>query len=778
MAKKADLESREADCKTADEFVTLAQQALADPADKAYAKQLLQKAELQCQMPLDYIKTADIVAGELGDAKYASELYEQAEDMLFEAAEFTAFAHAMAIHMGDKDKAREYLQKAADEASKLPEYLAIANRARQDLADEELVKSLLLKVEEKAKGFDDYLNLAKTVLESEDFDTARTFFKKAARFCDDIPATVTYGREIVNLFNDKDWARRTLDEAETDCQFTKQFVQLARGYKDIFEDMDKVDELIDQAAEFCMTGEEQVDLADGYWSLLGDKDKAADSYQRALADITDKQALLELARKVASELKNADLAKTIYAKAESRMSTSTELSALAQAVMADLNDKDYAAQVYERAAQSLVNPNDLISLAGDIVTQLDDKERAASVYRKAFERAGDIKQLLNLVDQVDSKLGKKDFVLEILQKAESSTQESPILVDIANKVLSVLNDKPMAARVLETAEECVTSLGEIKAVTQAIKTHFSDNAEWVSRVEEKLTRREANQAKYNVLQQRENAAESLLDHLRLTDEIMAELEDKFYARKLLVSAEQAYQQQGYDFNQGRDLVIAINNYLGDQHWIKQILDDAAQRSVNFASLHAVGQSALNHYSDPQAGQTLARDYYQAWEKKLDDLQDKSAYDYTKLAGVIGRELGDRDWALALIDKAAQLGGDHFAFAQMGAIVSSNGDITKAKALYRQAVEACQNSTQLQQLIRRMKSTGVDSDLIRQLYTEAKSKLLTPLQRLQWTEGIIHLFKDNDWARQEYDELASESSTEDEALRTRASRQSHLQTGLW
>jgi tetratricopeptide (TPR) repeat protein len=778
MATKKDLESRAADCKSVDDFVTLAQEALADPANKAYAKTLLQKAELNCQMPLDYIRTAEIAAGSLEDMDYAGELYDQAEDMLFEVAEFTAFAHGMAVYMDKKDKALEYLQKAAEKASQLKEFLMIANQAKQDLDDEELAKSLLAKVEEKAKGLDDYRDLAQSILEAGDSESARGFFKKAARFCDDIPATINYAREIINLFDDKDWAQRTLDEAETDCQFTKQFVELAHGYKDLFEDGEKVNELMDQAAEFCMTGEEQIDLAEGYWSLLGDKDKAAESYQKALSEITDKQALLKLASKVATELNNNALAKTIYAKAESRMSSASELGKLAQAVVADLGDREYAAQVYERATQNLSNPNDLANLAGELISQLGNKEQAIGVYRKAYERAGDVKQLLNLASQVDDNLADKNFAREILEKAVSAAQESPILVEIANKILSVLEDKTMAARVIESAEERITSLGELKTVTQTIKTHFSDDTDWISRVDEKLAKREANQAKYNVFQQLENKAENLIEHLRLAERVMEELEDKFYARKLLASAEQVYRQQGYDFNQGQSLILAINNHLDDQKWIKQLLDDAAERCANFACLHAVGETASVHLTDTKAGTSLAKGYYQAWEKGLDENRDKDAYDYTKLAKVVDNELGDHTWALALVDKAAQRGGDHFAFAEMGAIANHAGNSDKAKQLYQQAAAACANPEQLQQLVKRMKAAEVDSNYIRELYAQSQSMLKTPLQRLHWAEGIIQLFQDKNWARQEYDKLSSEFSSGVDALQFKASQQSRLRTGLW
>ena len=76
MATKADLESREAECNSVTDFINLAAEAMADPADADYAKELLQKAEIQCQMPLDYVATADAAAA-MGDKDYARELYEQ-----------------------------------------------------------------------------------------------------------------------------------------------------------------------------------------------------------------------------------------------------------------------------------------------------------------------------------------------------------------------------------------------------------------------------------------------------------------------------------------------------------------------------------------------------------------------------------------------------------------------------------------------------------------------------------------------------------------------------
>lgn len=55
MATKDSLQAREADCKTLDQSVALAREAIAEPADTIYACELLDKAEMQCHFPLDCI---------------------------------------------------------------------------------------------------------------------------------------------------------------------------------------------------------------------------------------------------------------------------------------------------------------------------------------------------------------------------------------------------------------------------------------------------------------------------------------------------------------------------------------------------------------------------------------------------------------------------------------------------------------------------------------------------------------------------------------------------
>ncbi len=777
MATRSDLEAKAAECKSLNDCITLANEALTEPVDAEYAKELLQNAEAHCQMPVDYIKTADVAAARLKDIDYAKELYEQAEDMLFEASEFIAYATSVAKNLGDKDKAREYLEKAADEASEPGELLAMSNLASQELGDEALGALLLAKVEEKVKTLEDYLALAKSLKESGDEETSKAFFKKAARFCDDVIGTVDYAKQIKEIYADDAWTKQTLDDAEIDCQFTKDFVALASGYKNLCGDEAKMQELMEQAEEFCMTGEEQVDLAEGFWTLLQDKEKAAQAYDKALADITDKDALLNLAKKSATELEDVELAKKIYAKAEGRMTSAPELCKLAQAVVSDLQDKTYAGEIYARASENLVSPNDLLNLGGDVISQLDDSALATAIYRKAFDKSSDFKQLLKLAGPVKDQLNDAGFAKEILQKAEQSAEATPDLLEISDIVLNKLSDKDFAKNLLETAEERVTSLGEMKSVVEQVKQHYTEDGDWIARVEEKLEKRQANQAKYNIFQDKEKNATTVLNFTFIVDQVMKELDDKFYAKKLLVTAEELYQEGGNDFNQGRLLLMNIDKHLQDKDWVQRILDASADRASNFSQLLAVATTASDELTDKTFGQGIAKQYLQSWEQKLDGGEGKSAYDYSKLAKVATEKLGDNTWATSLLDKAKTKANDHFSFAELGEIAAQMGDAQNSESLLQQAAEACNSPAQAMQLASRLTGKGIAIDVVKKLYVSMKDNFSDPKDQLSWVSGIVQIFKDQAWASQEYDSLSSAFSGTD-AKRFKANKALNLERAFW
>ena len=155
MAMKADLEGREADCGSLQDYTDLAREALQDPKDPEYAKHLLAQAEMQCQFPADYVAVAEVAIA-AGDKEMAENLYQQAEEFCMEGKEFAELANSLAAHTDHKHKARELLERAVKASSKPVEVLTYAGYAKSALADETLAASLMSRLGEQLKSLVDY----------------------------------------------------------------------------------------------------------------------------------------------------------------------------------------------------------------------------------------------------------------------------------------------------------------------------------------------------------------------------------------------------------------------------------------------------------------------------------------------------------------------------------------------------------------------------------------------------------------------------------------------
>ncbi len=762
MAQKADLEARESACSSAEEFAQLAAEALADPADNDYAKELLGKAEMQCQFPIDYVKTAEGFVA-LGDTDYAKDLYEQAEEACFEGHEFGEVGFSVAKHLGDKEKGKELLDKAADEAKEVADFLKLAQYAEQGLGDSEMAKTYFAKVEEQCKTIDDFKTLAKGIA-ADDVDSAKTLYQKAERFCDDVPATVNYAQGAMDIFDDKEWAGKILGDAETDCQFPQDFVDLAAGFKSQLGDTDKVGELLEQGADFAMSGEEHLALAKGYWDLLQDKEKAAESYQKVVDDQNDREKLLELAKTIATDVGDKEIAKKAYAKVESKTASAMDLGKLAQAVCDDLDDKEYASEIYGRAEEKLKGANDLINLSGEVLKNLDDKDRAAGLYQKALAATNDFGGCAKLLNVVQDKLpDNKDLARSIITQAESSAEATPEYLELADKSVIVLDDKDMAKAQLHIAEERVTSLDEMRKLAKAVEKHFGDDAEWKTQVAEKLEKREANQAKYSEFQDRENACTNNAQFLNLVDQVMEELEDKFYARKLLTAAEKTLESQTFNLNNSMALGLSVDRHLQDSDWVKRIFDACAEKCQTFACMRNVGQGTAS-LTDKALGQSLAKSYYGDFEAKVDGAESKSTYDYSKLVTAVSEDLGDAGWAKQLLSKAAAQNGDHFALAHLAQLANSLGDSSTAESLFNQSAAACKNPSQFIQLGQRLRTYNLAGNQLKALYGQGLGQFEAARDQLQLAEGIMDVFNDKAWATEVYAQMADKfSSEEDKAL---------------
>ncbi|MCP4284931.1 MAG: hypothetical protein GY792_10830 [Gammaproteobacteria bacterium] len=752
MALKETLEPRESDCTSAQDFAALASEALTDPADKEYARYLLEQGETSAQMPPDYVVVAEC-ALQLDDQEFALSIYEQAEDMCFDAMEFAAVGHSLAVNTDQAEKAKALLQRAADDASKPSEYLVISGYANNDLKDEALAAELLSKVDANAKSLDDYSKLVKSLIDAGEKETAKTFFKKAERYLSGIEDTLAYASEIKQHFDDLEWVKSTLEEAESSCQFPKDFAQLATGFNDLLSDQDQVKSLMEQAADYAMNGEEQLDLGNGYWDLLQDRDAAVAAFQKALPDLNDKGIMLNLGSKIGKEIGNTELAKQIFSKVEQKSAGTAELRKLAQTVLDSMDDSAYAADIYLRASETMDQPNDLISLAGDLATQLNEKDKATEVYRKAFSKLSDFGQYLKLLEQVESNTADKDFSRDILARAAEQASGTPDLLSVCERIMGVLGDGEMCRPLLQSAEDQVTSVGEMKNILQAIEKHFADDKEWVSLGQEKLALREANQAKYAVFQKREIQADNFIKLMQLTDDVMAELNDVHYARKLLDSAEKMMEEQGFDLNRASSLVKAIATHLNDDDWARKLLASMAQQCSSFSAVRSVAGTAVQYL--PDAGRELASQYYQEWEAKLNAGDNASGYDFTKLASAVHQDLASSEEAKRLLEKAANTGGDRFFWTHMGDLASRFGDTGLANGFFRKAVENCTNPQQAQQVVSRLLTISSDTDRIRDLYSGIQEQFASPRQQLNWAEGILSLFKDGDWAKKAFDSLGTQ-----------------------
>ena len=763
MTTKDDLKAREANAKTAADLAAVARDAAALDAD--YAKAVLERAEMQCRMPADYLATAEASMA-VGLDDYARDLYAQAEDLCFDTMEKAALGASLARTGLDPDKGRTLLEEAAGEAKQLNEFLTLSGFAKEALGDEALAVTLLAKVEERAKTLADYLNLAKTLAAEGNPDAARDFYKKAERHLDGMEDRVAYARGFIESFDDAAAARKVLEDAETDCQFPKDFAALAAGFRSVLNDGDKVAELMEQAAEFAMSGEENRDLAIAYWELMGDRDKSVDAFGKVLSDLNDKAQLLELGGFIASKVGAADLAKRFYAKAEQKMTSAGERLKLAEAVIKDTGDKAYAAEVYGRAAESLTQPNDLMAVAADVADRLGDTAQSAVIYRKAMAGMADLGQHLKLLEAVDAKLGDKAFAREILNKAGELASGTPAYLDLAKRAVAVLADQALARALLQTAEEQVTSVGEMKNVVAAVKAHFAEDAGWIAVVEEKRAKREANQAKYAVFQEREKSADSAVKTLKLADAVMAELDDRFYAQKLLIDAQSKLDEEGWDFSKARKLVEGVGRHLGDTEWATRLLKDAAARVQGFASLSLVADAAAELIPDREQANALVRDLLTGWEQRLAELPDKTPYDFSKLALVKGRLLGDTAAAAATlsqaVEEAERQGAGHFVYAELARAARELGLADQTAVLIDKAGSCCDSARTARQLANRLLEAGFGRDEVRALYAGLKSRINGTAERLDWADGIIDLFGDRTWAGQELAEI--EASVQGEEAR--------------
>ncbi|MEJ2685706.1 MAG: hypothetical protein P8124_00615 [Gammaproteobacteria bacterium] len=387
-------------------------------------------------------------------------------------------------------------------------------------------------------------------------------------------------------------------------------------------------------------------------------------------------------------------------------------------------------------------------------------------------RCAGVEELARLARDAMESPADPDYAIELLRKAELQCRVPADYMAVAEGAVAA-GDSAYARDLYARAEERVTSVDEMRRVTDAVDRHFPDDAEWLARVREKLEKREANQARYAGFQQKEKELSTFHQHLNLAQRVMTELEDPDYAAKLLGAAEQRLAADAYNFDNYRLLILTIDRYLKDSRWTRRLMDFCAEHSDHFSWLRELCRMAAQEMQDKDAGRDAAGSYYQGWVQQVERRQVIAPEDYTKLAMAVEDDLGDREWASRLLESAASRCKDHFDYAHVGNLYRRLGDDAHAAALFEAAARTCRTGGHAQQLVRRLRSYGVTVERQKSLYRLAGEGVQDPEERLRWVEGTVDLFKDYPWAREAYADLQGRLESDAQRARFAASKEFRL-----
>lgn len=558
---------------------------------------------------------------------------------------------------------------------------------------------------------------------------------------------------------DPAYAKELVDRIADDCQFTKDLAAVAIVYKQL-GDQARAEELLQTAEDYCMSGEEQVYLAEGKMKVLGDKDGAAAALDKALKETNNLDPLIELGKQAMKVMGENSFAKKVFEKAESKVSRAVEYTKLAAAAVEHLLDKDYAGAILEKAAAKLTNVGDLLALAGETAKTLGDPAKAKALYQRALDGATDFNAVKSLLDAARA-IGETGFMQAVLKKGGELATATEQFLDLA-RGMKATGDAAAAAALMDQAENAVASLDEMQKVVDAAKSDFADDTARLQRVQAKYDKRAANQAKYVEFGKQEELADTPKKLFALTDRVMAELEDPFYAAKLLGKVEAMLGEGAYQFQRYRPLILAIDKHLNDTQWLSRLLDEAAAKSSDFTQFKDVVHTAAGEMKNKEFGREKARAYLQKREADLKANPHAGVYDYTKLAQVILSDLKDSAWAGKVLDSAKSAAKDHYAMAHIGAIMAQGGDTAGAEAMFMQAAQACGNADGCIQLASRLRNYGQDAGLVRKVYEACGKTLTSPVEKLRWVEGIVDELKDKAWASEAYAAIEGEFSGEGKA----------------
>jgi hypothetical protein len=728
MATRDDLKELEKNCFEVKDYVELARKAFEEPADVEYAKELLESAQDECKFPDDYILVAEVYA-KIKAKEKVEELLEEAEENAFEPLELGRIAHTYYQCLDNLERAKEIYQNALNQAKKLPEVVELLSFIQKDFPDSDLLKTASKKISGQIKNFNELSKIAKDVFE-KDQNLSKQLLKEFEKTADGIENISALACLVFELFNDKDWAVDLLEDFTDEAKFTKEFVQLAKVYHKLGE-LDKVSELLSLAKDYAISGEENYDLALAIWELQKDSTATTELLLKSYKTIKDRNTLKNIVKFASTELEKPELAKEIINYLIENPSSTNELLENIKFGFELLQDNTLTTEQFQKSLEKLTDPLELVTFGTELHKITNDIANAKKFFYKAFEKTTKFEHFVEQAKKYVQIFQPDDFITKTLQKCEEIANSTIEKTETAKLYLELLNDTNIARKNLEIAEEIVASLEDMKLVVENVKKYFSDDENWIKRVEEKLAKRESNQSKYDEFLKIEKDAKYLKDLLNLIEKVFRELDDIYYGKKLFNKAKALIDNQYLNIENYYKLCKSIIEYTQDFNWAKSIFDYLYQNRIKFVNeLDELLHFAILLFEDKEFKRAIIMDYLNGWKNKIKD--KLQAIKFAKLLDKYNFPSNEIEEFLANYFKDDKEFSTLFPLLEL--TYKLNLDNLKYSVL-KEIWGSIRNSNELIILIEMLAKNKFDRNILHKKYLEFAEKM-------QKSEDVIELIENN------------------------------------
>lgn len=533
MATKADLESREANCKSIADFVELAQTALTEPADSDYARALLQKAARYCGDIASTVAYAHNVQTLFADTAWAANILGNAETDCQFPKDFVQLAEGFKNVLGNLEKARELLQQGADFAMTGAEHLDIANAYWSVL---------------------------------QDADAATDAYKKALSDINDRNQLLSLAKTVAQEVGNKTLAKAIYAKVESKSAAALDLAKLAQAACDDLQDKDYAAEIYARAASKLSGTNDLLMLAGEVLKNLGHRETALALFQKALTGTQDFNGFIKLLDASHEKLADVALARMVLEKAEKAATTTAEFMDIAERTLTILQDTNLATR--------------LLATAEERVTGVDDMRKVTAAVKQHFA------ENTAWVTQVEEKLEKRianQAKYAEFQKREESCQTLKHYLTLVDEVMHELADTFYTSKLLSAAEKILEGqnfdFNQYRRLILAIDKHLK-HGEWVKRLFDFC----AQQCRYFAcLRQVARSAAT-----ELTDKALGkQLAQTYYHNQERFIGEAATSSV-YDYSK---LAAAVYEDIADESWAKALLSQAETLKTDHFGLAQLGKLA-------------------------------------------------------------------------------------------------------------------------------------------------------------------------------------------